>query len=257
MGYWEIVKGIVHGAGIVLEIVDARFPQKSRNMQLEEMVKRAGKKLVIVINKSDLISKRQAEREKHGIDERCVFVSAKMRSGVKMLRIEIEKLAQGNEAKVAVVGYPNTGKSSVINMLKGRRAARTSSTAGFTRGKQFVRISPRIMLIDSPGVIPLNENDQTLMALLSSKSSHQLLDLEGTGIDVAEYLLREMPEILQAHYNVRASDGEEFLEKMALSRNRLKKGGKPDLNSAARILIDDFQIGAIKPKNREKTPKTT
>lgn len=248
MVYWEVVRRMVYEADVVMEIADARFPEKSRNRELEEIVRRARKKLVIVLNKSDLISKRGAERAKEGIEERCVFVSAKKRSGAGMLRAEIEGLAQGGEAKVAIVGYPNTGKSSIINMLKGRKAARTSSTAGFTKGKQYVRISSRVLLIDTPGVIPPRENDETLMALTGMKSSHQLKDLEGTGMDVAEYLFRTMGEELKGFYGVEAKDGEEFLEKLAMKRKKLVSGGRPDTNAAARILIDDFQKGAIGKK---------
>ncbi len=254
MGYWDIVRGIVKESDIVMEIIDSRFPDKSRNHELEEYVRRSGKKLLVVINKSDLISKRQAAKAKEEMDERCVFVSARFRSGIKMLRIELDKLSSGVETKVAVTGYPNTGKSSVINMLKGRKAARTSPTAGFTKGKQFVRMGKNTLLIDTPGVIPLGENDETLMALLSSKNAYQLHDLEGTGIDIAEYLLKSMGETLTGFYGVEATDGEEFLEKLALKRNKLKSGARPDINSGAMILIEDFQRGKI-VANPKKSPK--
>ena len=254
MGYRDLVRGIIHDADIVMEIIDSRFPQASRNIETEELVERSGKKLLVVINKSDMISKRNANQVKENIGKRCVFVSAKYRKGVARLRIEVEKLCAGKEAKIAVIGYPNTGKSSVINMLKGRKAALTSSIAGFTKGKQFVRISTRIMLIDSPGVIPIRENDETLMVLLSAKNPQHLSDLGGTGIDVAQYLLGTQKEELERHYGIEAKEGEEFLEKLAFRRNKLVKGGKPDLNAAARTLIDDFQKGAIKAKH-EKSAK--
>ena len=252
MGYWDIVKKIVRDADIVMEIVDARFPQQSRNTELEDFVRGSGKKLIIVLNKSDLISKRNAQKAKDSITERCVFVSARQRSGVKALKIGIEKLVSGDEAKVAIVGYPNTGKSSIINMLRGRKAARTSSTAGFTRGKQHVRISNKILLIDTPGVIPLQESNETLMAMLSAKNAHQLNDMEGAGMEIAEYLILNMPETLRGFYGVEAKDGEEFLEKLAFHRKKLLSGGRPDLNSAARTLIEDFQRGKINENTQGK-----
>ncbi|HLC80009.1 MAG TPA: GTPase [archaeon] len=252
MGYWDLVKKIISEADIVAEIIDARFAAQSRNIDMEQMVERAGKKLLIVINKSDMISKREAQRQKEQIPKSCVFVSAKYRKGVARLRVELAKLSAGNQVKIAIVGYPNTGKSSVINMLKGRKAARTSSIAGFTRGKQFVKIASNMMLIDSPGIIPVDEKDETLMVLLSAKNVHHLKDLEGAGIDVAQFLIKNSPDKLRATYQIEARDGEEFLEKLALKRNKLLSGARADLNAAARILIDDFQQGKITLKKPQK-----
>ena len=261
MGYRDMVKGIISDCDIVLEIIDARFPEKSRNLDMEQYIEKEKKELIIVINKSDLISKRNAERIKNILGGRTVFVSATKRKGVARLRIGIGKIAADRQVKIAVIGYPNTGKSSIINMLKGSRAARTSSTAGFTRGKQYVRVSGRMLLIDSPGVIPFNENDEMLMSLLNAKNPQHLKDLEGTGVEMAEYLLRTQPETLQKHYGIEKRDGEEFLEELARKRNKLLKGARPDINAAARIFIDDFQQGKIAfspempSQKKDKIPK--
>ena len=248
MGYTEIVRKMIKEANVVLEVIDARFPVQSRNTEMENFVKHNGKKLLIVINKSDLVGKKQAERIKKTINEKSVFVSALKKKGGSRLRTEIMGLAQGEKAKVGIIGYPNTGKSSVINMLKGRKNALTSPTAGFTKGTQFVRINKQVMLIDSPGVIPLQQNDETLMALLSSKNPQQLKDLEGTGIEVAQILIDNDPGQIEKVYGVKATDGEELLEKLAIAKKRLLKAGKPDLNAAATILIVDFQNGKIRLK---------
>jgi len=245
MNYWNIVRQVVEEADIVIEVVDARFPEKSRNHDLEQLVKAKGKKLLIVLNKSDLIGKNEAERERNKIKERSVFVSAKIRNGARKIKEELGKFNVKGEVKIAITGYPNTGKSSIINMLKGTSSARTSSIAGFTKGKQMIRISSKIMLIDTPGIIPLKENDVTLMTLLSAKSPQQIKDLEGTGIDIAEILLESNKSGLEKFYGIKASDGEEFLEALALKRKKLLKKGKPDLNTSARILIVDFQKGKI------------
>ncbi len=247
MNYRQIVNGAVREANIVLEVIDARFPEKSRNYGLEKMVEEQGKKLLIVINKADLVSIGEARKEKELMGKKSVFVSARSRKGKTRLAKELEELAEGKEAKVAVVGYPNTGKSSIINMLAGKKSARTSPIAGFTRGKQFVRLSKKLLLIDSPGVIPFGKKDETLMALLSSKSPQQLSDLEGTGMEIAEILLAE-GKLLEEHYGIRAADGEEFLEKLAMSKKKLLKKGLPDTGTAARILIRNFQEGIIRKK---------
>lgn len=247
MGYRRIAREVIKEADIVIEVADARFPEKSRNREMEETVKRMRKKLVIVFGKSDLVSKREAEKAKSFAGQTSIFVSAKTRKGISRIKTIIGSMAKGNEVKVAIIGYPNTGKSSLINALKGRRAAGTSSTAGFTRGKQNIKIG-KIMLIDTPGVIPLKENDQLLMAMLSSKNPNQLKDLEGIGIELAELLIKNQKQDIEKFYGVTAKEGEEFLEKLAEKKNRVLKGNKPDTKWAARQLITDFQQGKIKTK---------
>jgi len=199
----------------------------------------------LVINKSDLVSEEKMKKQKELIGVKSVFVSAKNKQGTIKLREAIGKLSGKKEVKVGIVGYPNTGKSSVINMLKGKKSSGVGAIAGFTKGMQYVRISSKVMLIDSPGIIPFEEKDEILMVLLSAKNIQSLEDLEGTGIEVAEELLKSNPEKMENFYGIKAKDGEEFLEKLAIKRKKLAKGGSPNLNEAASILITDFQRGKI------------
>lgn len=251
MGYWDIVRKVVANADIVMEILDARFPSQSRNEQLENLVKERGKKLVLILNKSDLISKKWAQEIKDGMKEETVFISAKKRKGFTILKKTILRLSGYNETKIAVTGYPNTGKSSIINMLCGKKSAPTSPTAGFTKGMQNIRINSKIILIDTPGVIPVDDHDETKMVLLASKNVQSIKDLESTGADVAEIVLKNNKEGVENFYGVSASEGYELLEKIAFARKKLLKGARPDMNAAARILITDFQRGMIKVKKTE------
>ncbi|PIN85369.1 MAG: hypothetical protein COV47_02410 [Candidatus Diapherotrites archaeon CG11_big_fil_rev_8_21_14_0_20_37_9] len=244
MGYWHKVNELMREADIIIQVLDARFPVKTRIESIDEFAEIKGKKLLYVLNKSDLVSKRFSEKAKKGLPN-AVFVSAKKRMGKIKLKEAIGKLAGNNEVKIAIVGYPNTGKSSIINMLKGRKSARTSPTAGFTRGKQLIRISHKVMLIDSPGVMPFNEKDESTMVLLNAKNSEQIKDVEGVALELAKMLLENNPKKLVETYGIEAKDEEEFLEKLAVKRNKLKKGGIPDVNQVAAILIKDFQTGKI------------
>ena len=140
---------------IILEVFDARFAKEMQNKGIEKLIKERGKKVIYVLNKSDLTRKREK-----GLNPR-VFVSCKNRTGISELRnkikIEAEKVRQQGQYEtinVGVIGYPNTGKSSVINLLIGRASAKTGSEAGFTKGIQKLRLAEGIHLLDSPGVIP-------------------------------------------------------------------------------------------------------
>lgn len=240
--FWKIVNRLIRDADVLLEILDARLIDETRNSELEKKTAKAGKKLVYVINKADLVEKKILDRKKKTL-ENCVFVSSIKHHGSKMLREMILRLAGKDLVTVGVVGYPNVGKSSVINMLKGRASAPVSSTSGYTRGIQKVKATRRIMLIDSPGVIPFRRNEETKLALIGSLNASKLKDPD---LD-AMALIEKLKGAVEKHYGVeKGDDSEETLEKIAVKKNKLLKGGKPDVLLAARLIIQDWQKGKIR-----------
>lgn len=250
MGLFGHALKAVKQADIILEVLDARFPQETRNTDIEQKILHRGKKLVFVLNKSDLVGKERAEVLKKEMRKTapCVFVAAQKRLGIGKLKGEIMRLVGEEEVKVAVLGYPNTGKSSVINALAGRKAARTSAQAGFTRGEQYVRIAKNLLLIDSPGIIPFAQRSEFELMLVASKSVNQLQDIEGNALELIEWLQKQNPLCLKKSFGIETEgrDAEEILAEIALKKRRLLKGAKPDLNAAAAVLIKDWQRGAIK-----------
>lgn len=249
MGIFGRAMWVLRKADVLLEVLDARFPQQTRNKFIEKKCLGEGKKLLFVLNKSDLVSKRKAEKAKmelQGIAP-AVFVSARNRTGINSLKAEIGKVSGNREVLIGVVGYPNTGKSSVINALKGRKAAGTSFTAGFTRGEQIVSLGKKHKLLDSPGIIPLREWDEFKLMLIGSRNAEQLRDLEGTALQLIKFIQEESPQALMERYGVEgAGDVEKVLEDIAFKRKKLLKGGIADLNAAARIIIIDWQKARVK-----------
>jgi ribosome biogenesis GTPase A len=110
---------------IVLHVIDARFPEDSRNREIEDRVKDAGKRILYVINKTDLVGIELAKEIARGIQP-SVFVSSKEKLGGTILLKSILKMSEGKSVTVGVVGYPNVGKSSVINLLKGKKSSSVS-----------------------------------------------------------------------------------------------------------------------------------
>jgi len=240
--YWKIVNNVIKEADILLEIIDARLINESRNKEIEDKVKRAGKVLIYVLNKCDLVEKSELEKAKRKLRP-CVFVSAKKYLGTGLLREEILKRAPKDKFKVGVLGYPNTGKSSIINALRGRGAAPTSPISGFTRGIQLIKISKRMYLIDTPGVFPYKEKDEVKHALFAARTFADLKDPEGAAMEIIE----RFPRHVEKYYKVKHSDDpEETLEQVALKLKKLRKGGLPDTNAAARIILRDWQEGKIR-----------
>jgi len=224
MSFWTIVNKVIYESDIVLEIVDSRLPELTRNKEIEDRVKSAGKKLVVVYNKSDLADPGYGRMK----------LSTRKRQGTTVLKRKILELARGRDPIVGVVGYPNTGKSSVINALAGRNKARSSSESGFTKGIQKIRAG-RMMLLDTPGVIPYENKDEDTMAMIGAIDHSKVRDPEA-----AVYrLMKQFPGFIEDFYD--AKD----LDEIAVKLGRLLKGGVPDVEQAARTVLKDWQNGKI------------
>lgn len=239
---WDVVKRIIHEANIVVEVLDARFPEETRNLEIEQKVRAQGKKIIYVLNKCDLVPKNELEQEKKKLYP-CVFVSSKNREGTSILRRTIIFTADRPDIKVGVLGYPNTGKSSLINALKGHRSAKVSPLSGFTKHSQWVRIDKRILLIDSPGVIPFGEKSHLKHVMISATDYSKVEDPDLVAMD----LIALYKGTIENFYGVETQENpEKTLDAIAIKLNRLKKGGVPDLDAMARIIIKDWQKGKIR-----------
>src|SRR3989338_2174139 len=130
--FWVHVKLVLREADILIEVLDARMIQASRNEEIEDKIRHLGKILLYVINKCDLVDVEALKQEKKGLSP-SVFISSKDRLGTTILKKKILELSHGEPVIVGVLGYPNVGKSSLINALAGRTAAKTSSESGYTK----------------------------------------------------------------------------------------------------------------------------
>ncbi len=240
--FGSVVNGVISEADILLEIIDARAVAQTRNLEIEDEVRKSGKTLIYVLNKCDLADQSELEEIKKTLSP-SVFVSCKNYHGMNLLRerIIIEAKREGFEKPVVgVLGYPNMGKSSVINALSGTGKARTSSTSGFTRGKQYIN-SRQFYLIDTPGVIPYGENDVVKNTMTGIKTGSK--DPE---TDIL-LLMQSHPGIIESHYNLPIEeDKEETLEKIAIKMNCMRKGNMPDTVRAARTIISWLIKGKIR-----------
>lgn len=148
-----------------------------------------------------------------------------------------------NSVSVGVVGYPNVGKSSVINSLARRRAAGVSSEPGFTRNVRRIDIDSGVEVLDCPGVVPSSEDEITLL-LRNTIKAHQVGDLDKA---IAEIIRKAGKEQLIKLYKVEDFEtSQEFNIKVAEVRGRYKKGGMLDLETSARTIIHDWCEGKIK-----------
>jgi len=150
---------------------------------------------------------------------------------------------------VAVIGYPNTGKSSLINSLAGRSVSKTSSEAGYTKGIQKIKISEGVYLIDTPGVIPPEEKfsrDKKILAKHSKVGAITWYKAKDPEMIVFE-IMKEYPGILEKHYEIEADgDSEILIENLGRKVNYLKKGNEVDEIRSAKKILRDWQEGKIR-----------
>ncbi len=241
---WREVSSAMDKTNLILEIVDARDPWTTRSRKLESIARKKGKKLLLIINKSDLVPRQILDQwidifEREGI--KATYISARERLGTLKLRKFIKKEAPQLPAKVLIAGFPKVGKSSIINVLKGRSSASTSSVPGnpgYTRHFQLYRIDRNLYILDSPGIIPVEGGPFEIA--LRGYPPEDLRDPIGVAVALLKRAIISNPKLIKKVYGIYEEDPIKILEQLALRRGWKFKDGDPNLSEAARQVIRDY-----------------
>lgn len=246
---WRLVRRVVEDGDVVLEVLDARDPGVTRNEEVERLAEKLGKRLVVVLNKADLVQREQLEKWKsyfESVGLRAVYISAKYRMGTRKLILAIRSVAPRIPTTVVVVGYPNVGKSTIINYLKGRHVASTSPKPGWTRGEQLVRAKSWLLVLDTPGIVKTQTSGDLAIDVIRG-----LVD-PGTVDDPVPYayaLLKRVlsynPDALKEAYGLECSL-ENVFEEVGRVKRRLVKGGRVNVDEVARMILKDWIVGKIR-----------
>ncbi len=251
----KLARDVIRISDVILEVIDARFIEKTRNITFEDEIKAQGKVLVYVFNKADLVDINELKKNVELQELRpYVFFSCKSVIGRKRLRdlIKIESKRKSNNYKTAhvgIIGYPNVGKSSLINLLAGRKSAGTSAQAGFTRGIQKIRFARNILILDSPGVIKEGEDSTTKSSDLKKHAEIgvRTYDKVKNPDFVLSELMKAHPLLFEAYYGIDAKgDVEVLLDVLGRKKGFMLRGNNADLDKTARYVLKAWQNGEIK-----------
>lgn len=242
----------------VIEVLDARIPFSSGYDNIAGLLK--DKPRLVLFNKSDLADKTKLKEFATKIEQESGFpVILSDAKNSKDLNLIVKKAVELSEpriqvimqkgllrrpARVMVVGMPNVGKSSIINKLTRSSKTKIGAKAGVTRQQQWVRINPQLDLLDTPGIIPMKQEDQARaqkLAFVNSVSENAY-----SNEIVAEQLLKllsdKYPQTVKDYYKL---DEEITLENISRSRNWIKIGGEPDIERTSIYVLRDFREGKI------------
>ena len=246
---------------IVIEILDARAPFSSINPDLEKVIN--NKKRLAVLSKIDLAD---PELTKYWVDklskdfDMLLCLNLNDPKSTKVLSSAVSKLGEEKHAKekakgmkpqplkTMIIGVPNVGKSSLINRLANRKAAGVQNKPGYTRGEQFIKVNNDFVLLDTPGVLPMNyENKVSATHLaLTGAVREDILPNEVLVEALLKHLRKHYPDSLKERYGVEViEDDQKVLSQIATRRGLVSGDTTENLLRAESILLKDFKDGKL------------
>ena len=241
---------------LFIELLDARIPYSSENPMLSEL--RDGKPVLKLLSKSDLADVSMLKRWQQYLDSqqntKAKAITTTNPASIIRIKDLCHELLPGRKESdrpimAMIVGIPNVGKSTLINILAGKPVAKTGNEPAVTKGQQRINIGNGVSLMDTPGVMwPNVENPNSgfrLAAIGSIKDT--ALDYPEVGFFLGKYLMSAYPEMLQERYSLDTISGDiiELMDSIGKKRGCLGRGGIVDWERTSRILINDFRSGKM------------
>ncbi|KAM4872538.1 nucleolar GTP-binding protein 2 isoform 1-T1 [Thomomys bottae] len=250
---WGELYKVIDSSDVVVQVLDARDPMGTRSPHIEAYLKKEKpwKHLIFVLNKCDLVptwaTKRWVAVLSQDYPTLAFHASLTNPFGkgafIQLLRQFGKLHTDKKQISVGFIGYPNVGKSSVINTLRSKKVCSVAPIAGETKVWQYITLMRRIFLIDCPGVVYPSEDSETDIVL---KGVVQVEKIKTPEDHIGAVLERAKPEYISKTYKIDSwENAEDFLEKLAFRTGKLLKGGEPDLQTVGKMVLNDWQRGRI------------
>ena len=266
----RLLKEQIRRIDLVIEICDARLPLSSRNPELDDIV--SGKRHLLFMNKSDLADPAVSSEWIRYFREKGISAyptdARKMRGKETIGLIDratkeiVDKALEKGVRKTVramIVGIPNVGKSTLINRLYGRSVTKIGDRPGVTKSNQWVRVSPYLELLDTPGLLWPKLDDQVSARRLCyiGSVSDEVVDLSELTIHLLEDLSSVVPDKMEERFHADPSlKGIELLDAVCAGRGWLQKGAQPDYDRCCSVVLDEFRAGKLGRITLEKPTET-
>lgn len=245
---------------LMIELCDARLPYSSRNPDLDRMCR--GKNRILLLNKADLADPALTSRwlsyfRSRGIEAAAIQAKQlKNKEALAAIERSTQKAVQQSAARgirktvrAMVVGVPNVGKSTYINQLHGGHIAQTGDRPGVTRSTQWIRVTPYLEIMDTPGLLWPRLDDQTAARRLSYLGTirDEVLNLDDLALSLLNDLADSVPDRLMERFHVQDPDlrGPELMDAVCRGRGFLLRGNEYDYDRCCSVVLDEFREGKL------------
>ena len=245
---------------VIIEILDARAPLSSINPEFEKRT--SNKKKLIVVSKSDLADPNETKKWEICLKNRCnslLILNLTDSRATKIISDEVLKLGEEKHQKekakgmkpqpikAMIIGVPNVGKSSLINRIAKRNAAGVQNKPGYTRGEQYIKVNKDFILLDTPGVLPMNYEDKELainLALIGS-IREEILPNDELVKYLLKYLKKHYPNALKDRFDIDDLSDPIQVSELVAKKRGLLTGGEYDLSRADFLILKEFKEGKL------------
>lgn len=250
---WNELYKVIDSSDVILQVLDARDPLGTRSPQIEKYLKteKPHKHLMFILNKVDLVPTWVTQRWVAILSTEYPTIAFHASithpfgkgSLINLLRQFAKLHIDKKQISVGFIGYPNTGKSSIINTLRSKKVCKVAPIAGETKVWQYITLMRRIYLIDCPGVVYPSAETDTEKVL---KGVVRVELVQNPEDYVSEVLSRVKEDYIRKTYKIMEWDNHiDFLEKLARKSGKLLKKGEPDITIISRMILNDWQRGKL------------
>lgn len=254
---WNEVYKVIDSSDVVIQVLDARDPMGTRSKHIEKYMKKekAHKHLILVLNKVDLIPTWVTQKWVAVLSAEYPTVAfhASLRhpfgkgAVISLLRQFGKLHKESKQISVGLIGYPNVGKSSVINALRSKKVCNVAPLAGETKVWQYITLFRKIYLIDCPGVVHGSGNETDEEKVLKGVVRVEMVEQPSDYVPAV--MKRVKKDYMARTYRLSKpwdwTTTSDFLERVARQSGKLLKGGEPDLNTVGKMILNDWQRGKI------------